>query len=79
MSKTDTKFIWSNVGHGVPNAEELRWIPINIEKFHCLANFESIFWNIYTIPDIEFHIFYRYDPNLDPIEDILSNFIAETH
>ena len=34
---------------------------------------------IYTIPDIESHIWYRYDPNLDPNEDILSNFIAETH
>ena len=37
------------------------------------------FWNIYTIPDIEFHICYRYDPNLDPNEDILYNFIAEIH
>ena len=48
-------------------------------KNHCHANFVSLFWNIYNIPDIEFHICYRYDPNLDPNEDILYNFIAEIH
>ena len=49
------------------------------KKIHCYVNFVSLFWNIYTIPDIEFHICYRYDPNLDPNEDILYNFIAEIH
>ena len=56
-------------------AEELRF-PISI-KNHCLANFVLLLWNIYTISDIEFHICYRYDPNLDPNEDILPKFIAE--
>ena len=52
-------------------------------KNHCHANFVSLFWNIYTIPDIEFHICYRYDPSLDPYRyfeylDLLANSIGVT-
>ena len=48
-------------------------------KQHCFPNFVLNHWINYTTWDIEAYICYRSEPNLDPCENDINEYLAVIH
>ena len=48
-------------------------------KQHCFPNFVLNHWINYTTCDIEAYICYRSEPNLDPCENDINEYLAVIH